>query len=103
MGNKTEVGRRLALQLDQLLNPQVKKGIWSGPLVDSIALESDSVGRPYAVVKMSQAEGLRLGRAQGCVDCCKQNSGGTSPSGHLFEVANRRGIWLPASGSVSSD
>lgn len=99
--NKTEVGRRLALQLHQLLEPSSERDTWSGPLVQSIELERDAVGRPYASIQMSQAAGLELAPAQGCVQCCDQDKLLYEGQRHLFEVANRRGTWLPAVGTVS--
>merc|ERR1740121_185610 len=43
-----------------------------------------------------------LAKSQGCVQCCDQHSSLYAGQRHLFEVANRKGKWLPAIGSVSS-
>lgn len=98
--NKTEVGRRVALQLNHLLLARASSAEWTGPLVQSIELDSDASEHPYATISMSHDAGLILAPAQGCVQCCDQDRLLYKGQRHLFEVANRHGKWLPAHGSV---
>jgi hypothetical protein len=106
--NKTEVARRLALQLARVWTapggaPLPAAAEWSGPTVSSTALVVDSdTHRPHAVVSFAHAGGLALRGAQRCFHCCDQAA--TPPVGqvghgeYLFEVANRKGVWMPAAG-----
>jgi hypothetical protein len=104
--NKTEVGRRLALQLAHVWTSpggSVSTGEWSGPTVTSTTVKTDpTTHMPYAKVTFAHAGGLALLPAQGCFHCCNQTAAppkGQVGSGEwLFEVANRRGEWLPAIG-----
>jgi hypothetical protein len=147
--NKSEVARRLALQLlhsappgigaTQALRSIVAEEEYSGAVVKSATLIPAAGGRsPRATLTLDHADGLRLSPAQGCVQCCNQvrkaalkRSARSLPFARwcnafshprssraqtatlarlqngsrliaVFEVANRRGIWLPAIGSVES-
>merc|ERR1712130_562955 len=128
--NKTEVSRRLALQLNQLF--MVRKNVvftkynkfnseFSGPIViktvmitnysDSHNIEYHVLEKPKVMLTMGHADGLFIGPAQGCVQCCEQPQiMELNPkykyqqllinNGHLFEVSNRKGIWFPAVGAI---
>ena len=89
-----------------------------GPIVESAALEMDAVTRqPRARLRLTRANGLALLPAQGCFAyCCRQSpaadtaTGPSRPSGTqrltmpwaVFEVANRKGDWLPAMGAIDA-
>ena len=105
--NKTEVGRRLALQLAHVWTAPggavlAAESEWSGPTVASTEVRLDAATHtPYALVSFAHAAGLALLPAQGCFHCCNQTGPGpkgsvASKSPPLFELANRRGAWLPA-------
>jgi len=107
--NKTEVARRLGLQLAHVWTSPGAKPLpadteWSGPTVTETAVQIDAAtNKPYAEVTFAHAGGLALQPAQGCFHCCNQTSEppATRVVGageYLFEVANRRGDWLPAVG-----
>lgn len=97
--NKTEVSRRLALQLNHLLmtnvstNHKQSSSEYSGPIVLKTAVDNFSEKKPRVLLTMTHADGLVLAPAQGCVQCCEQK-------GYLFKVANQKGIWFPAIGDV---
>ncbi len=102
--NKTEVGRRLALQLSNLLGEiDDDSGEYSGPVVRSVALSLGADQRPYVDIAMDHAAGLRLSPAQGCVQCCDQSVTRTPTTPTLFGVQNRKGVWLNATGQVIPD
>ena len=111
--NKTEVARRLALQLlslqapssahvatDRLNGDTVHVGSeWSGPVVNATSRAVDAAGFPHVHIAMGHAAGLALRPAQGCIQCCN-NTPRTRTTPYLFEVANRKGRWLAAAGAV---
>lgn len=105
--NKTEVARRLAHQLAHVWTasggaPIANATEWSGPVVTQTTLKI-ALGQPFAVVSFGHAKGLVLRGAQRCFHCCNQTSPPLGQVGHgeyLFEVANRRGVWLPAVGEL---
>lgn len=107
--NKTAVGRRLAAAVHQLVHRTASAAPpqqWSGPVVAATRLVLDVAQRPTVQLQMRRADGLRLRPAQGCVSCCNQTGlapAWTAAHGSLFEVANRRGMWLPAVGKVTGE
>eukprot|EP00756_Hemistasia_phaeocysticola_P055404 Hpha_TRINITY_DN31340_c0_g1::TRINITY_DN31340_c0_g1_i1::g.194455::m.194455/K05970/SIAE; sialate O-acetylesterase len=100
--NKSEIGRRIALQLSRLLNDTESVGQeYQGPVVAATKLSHLSDQRPVAEVTFSHAAGLGLRPAQHCIRCCKQLDTRTPDTPTVFEVANRAGKWFKATGSVS--
>ena len=78
----------------------------SGPVVQSVALRVDAVTHlPSAAVTLTHAAGLALLPAQGCFEfCCDgQHNASAGLDNLVFQVANRRGMWLPAEGAVAPD
>ena len=59
---------------------------------------------PTVTLRFAAAAGLTLGPGQGCVQCCNQTAKSDWPGvlrpGAVFELANRRGVWLPAVGQL---
>ena len=109
--NKTEVTRRLALQLAHVWTapggtPLPQSQEWSGAIVKSVSKVAVKGKKPYAVITFTHGLGLTLRGAQGCFHCCNQTSPGPMEStrkDYAFEVANRKGDWLPATGEVQPD
>ena len=99
--NKSEVSRRVALQLLNLLG-ETGGEEYSGPIVRSITVTPPKDGlSPTATLVLDHANGLSLSPGQGCVQCCNQTAVLNKVA--VFEVSNRRGIWLPAVGSLRLD
>ena len=105
--NKSEVSRRVALQLLSLTPWAMLGGEeFSGPIVVSIKKTPFSAGRsPTVTITMDHAKGISLSPGQGCVQCCNQTADPLrgSRGAAVFEVANRRGVWLPAIGRMTPD
>ena len=81
---------------------------FSGPIVVAIKKTPFSAGRsPTVTLNLDHAKGLNLSPGQGCVQCCNQTAvvegGAVKMKTAVFEVANRRGDWLPAIGSMNAD
>jgi hypothetical protein len=81
--NKTEVARRLALQLDHIWKGNNAKNTsgkqqtsWSGPTVTQTIFHTDEHGHPFVEITMAHADGISLMPAQGCVSCCNQTAAG---------------------------
>jgi hypothetical protein len=111
----TRAGRRLGLQVHPLLDGGGGGssgggggGGWetSGPVVQSVALRVDAATHlPSVAVTLTHAAGLALLPAQGCFEfCCDgQHNASAGLDNLVFQVANRRGVWLPAEGAVAPD
>jgi hypothetical protein len=101
--NKTEVARRLALQLDHIWkggkltalergdvsedgNQQTvlaqeraqESQEWSGPTVSQTLFHTNEHGHPFVEITMTHADGIALMPAQGCVSCCNQTAAGST-------------------------
>ena len=115
--NKSEVGRRLGLLVQPLLDASRRRGSsnsgggggdteMSGPVVQSVVLRVDAVTHlPSAVLTLTHAAGLALLPAQGCFAfcCAGQHNKSIGLENLVFQVANRHGVWLPAAGVVAPD
>eukprot|EP00937_MAST-01D_sp_MAST-1D-sp2_P005502 g5502.t1 len=128
--NKSEVGRRLGRALRPLLSAAdggrggggSGSGSGSGPTVVAAGVVLDPLThRPAVKLSLAHADGLMLRPAQGCFKyCCRQAAPASAGAGArrapaaswadpaswadwaVFSVANRRGGWLPATGSVDA-
>eukprot|EP00041_Stephanoeca_diplocostata_P008664 m.128265 g.128265 ORF g.128265 m.128265 type:complete len:632 (+) comp17425_c0_seq2:22-1917(+) len=90
--NKTAVGRRFALQLVKLQRGLASDAVWEGPHVVQANVTMSPDHMPQVHIDFSQSA-LRIGQSYGSRVGCTSS---TSP----FEVANHRGVWLPATAAV---
>ena len=109
--NKSAVARRLALALMRLQPPDLPPITEAaaaeqteGPRVGAARVVLGAGKMPTVEITLDRAEGVSLAPAQGCVRCCDQSVDpeARADAGSLFEVANRRGKWLPATGELDA-
>lgn len=94
--NKTEVGRRIALQLLELLGEPSGQEV-VGPIVQQTVLDHTADQVPVAKIYFSHiGSKLKLQPAQGCIQCCNQTARRSPADATVFQVANRLGEWLDA-------
>eukprot|EP00038_Savillea_parva_P010227 m.188751 g.188751 ORF g.188751 m.188751 type:complete len:631 (-) comp17530_c0_seq1:51-1943(-) len=98
--NKSEVGRRVALALHglQVGNPDTPAVL--GPVVMSGQVVLNETNYPHVVLKLETDSALTLTGTQQCIVCCEQDEYQPNSTYSPFQVANHKGIWLPARASV---